>query len=63
MEIDNAVSQDLGSFGKRRFFKMALEKIWIFVWEILNILKLILYQSVTLNTVYAMIFHFIICNL
>ena len=33
MDIDNAVSQDLGSFGKRRFFKMALEKMWIFVWE------------------------------
>ena len=32
-EIDNAIFQDLRSFGKGRFFKMAMEKLWIFVWE------------------------------
>ena len=26
MEIDNAIFQDLESFGKGRFFKMAMEK-------------------------------------
>ena len=32
MEIDSAIFQDLGSFGKEKFFKMAMEKCWIFVW-------------------------------
>ena len=31
MEIDNAIFQDLESFGKEKFFKMALKKFWIFV--------------------------------
>ena len=33
MEVDNAIFQDLESFVKRRFFKMAMEKFWIFVWK------------------------------
>ena len=33
MEIDNAIFQDVESFGKERFFKMAVEKFWIFLWE------------------------------
>ena len=31
MEIENAIFQDLESFGKGRIFKMAMEKFWIFV--------------------------------
>ena len=31
MEVDNANSQNLESFAKERFFKMAMEKFWIFV--------------------------------
>ena len=34
MEIHNAIFQDLESFGKEEFFKMAVEKFWIVVWEI-----------------------------
>ena len=31
MEIENAIFQDLKSFGKKRgLFKMAMEKFWIF---------------------------------
>ena len=33
MEIDYAIYQDLDSFGREKFFKMAMEKFWIFVWE------------------------------
>ena len=33
LEIKNAIFQDLESFGKGRFFKMALEKFLIVVWE------------------------------
>ena len=33
MEIDDAIFQDLKSFGRGRFFKMAMEKLWIFVWK------------------------------
>ena len=33
MEIDNAIFLDLESFGKERFFKMAMEKFWIFIWR------------------------------
>ena len=33
MEIDNAIFQDVESFGKERFSKMAMEKCWIFLWE------------------------------
>ena len=34
MEIENAIFQHLGSFGKERIsFKMALEKFCIFVWK------------------------------
>ena len=33
MEIDNTIFEDLESFGKGIFFKMAVEKFWIFVWE------------------------------
>ena len=33
MEINNAIFQDLESFGKEKFFKMVLEKFWIFIWE------------------------------
>ena len=28
--------ENLESFGKRRFFKMVIEKFWNFVWEILE---------------------------
>ena len=31
MEIYNGF--DLGSFGKEKFFKMAMKKFFIFVWE------------------------------
>ena len=34
--IDNAVFQYLEHFGKGKFFKIAMEKFWIFVWEILK---------------------------
>ena len=30
MEIENAIFQDLESFGKERIFKIAVEKFWIF---------------------------------
>jgi len=33
MEIDNAIFQDLESFGKERIFKMATAKFWIFAWD------------------------------
>ena len=33
IEIENAIFQDLDSFGKERISKMALKKFWIFVWE------------------------------
>jgi len=33
LEIKNAIFQDLESFGKGRFFKLALEKFLIVVWE------------------------------
>ena len=33
MEIDNAIFQDLESFGRGKFFQMAMEKSWVFVWE------------------------------
>ena len=33
MEIDNAIFQDVESFGKGRFIKPAMEKLWIFVWK------------------------------
>ena len=31
MEIDNAIFQDLGMFGKEKYSKMAMEKFWILV--------------------------------
>jgi len=31
MEIDNAIFKDLESCGKEKFFKMAVENFWIFV--------------------------------
>ena len=33
MEISNAIFQNLKSFGKETFFKIAMEKFWIFVCE------------------------------
>ena len=33
MEFDNTIFQDLKGFGKEKFFKMAMEKFWIFVLE------------------------------
>ena len=40
MEIDNAIFQDLESFGKEKISKVALEKFWIFVWKnFKNVLK------------------------
>ena len=33
MEIDNAIFQDLESFGEEDFFNMAMEKFWCFVLE------------------------------
>ena len=33
MEIDNAILQDLESLGQKKFFKMAMEKLSIFLWE------------------------------
>ena len=32
-EIYSVIFQDLGSFGIEKFFKMALKKFWVFVWE------------------------------
>ena len=32
MELDNAIFQDLESFSKKKFFKMVMERFWIF-WE------------------------------
>ena len=32
MDIDIAIFQDLESFGKGRFFKVAMKKFWIVVW-------------------------------
>ena len=56
MGIGCAIFHGLESFGKERIFKMAMECFWIFVWKnFLNILKL-MYLSVTLNTVYVMLF-------
>ena len=31
MEIENAIFQDMESFGKKRIFKMTIDKFWIFV--------------------------------
>jgi len=31
MEIENAIFQDVGRFGKKRIFKMAMKNFWIFV--------------------------------
>ena len=33
MEIDNAIFQDLETFGKRDVFQSGYEKFWKFVWE------------------------------
>ena len=33
MEIDDVIFQDVESFGKEKFIKMARAKFWIFVWE------------------------------
>ena len=33
MEIDDAIFQDLESFGKERCLKIAMEKFLIFVWK------------------------------
>ena len=33
VEIENAIFQDLESFGKERIFKMAMARVWIFVWK------------------------------
>ena len=33
MEIDDAIFQDLESFGKEKCLKMAMEKVLIFVWK------------------------------
>ena len=32
-EIDITIFQDLESLGKKKFFKMVMEKFWIFVWK------------------------------
>ena len=41
MKIENAIFQDLESFGKERIFKMAMKKFCIFVWKNpINVLKL-----------------------
>ena len=37
MKIDDTVFQDPESFGKGKFFKMVMEKFWIFVQEISRI--------------------------
>ena len=58
MEIDNVIFPDLETLGKEKFFKLAREKSWIFVWQI-NILKLIL-LSVVLNAVYFVFVNFAI---
>jgi len=39
LEIDSAIFQDLESFGKEKFFEMAMETFWIFVWKYSNISK------------------------
>ena len=36
MEIGSSIFQDLENFGKGKFFKMAMEKLWIFVWKVLE---------------------------
>ena len=51
MEIDNSLFQDMESYGKERFFKMAMEKRWIFVWE---------NSMISFDAVNVMFFHFII---
>ena len=41
MENENAIFQELNSFGKDRNFRIAKEELWIFVWKnSKNILKL-----------------------
>ena len=57
MEIDDTIFQDLGSFGKGRIFKMAMEKLWIFVWENSRI------SLNGFNTVYVLFVHFTICSI
>ena len=31
MGTENAIYQDLKSFGKARIFKIAMEKLWVFI--------------------------------
>ena len=37
LEIDNAIFQDMEILERERFFKMAMEEFWIFVWKKSNI--------------------------
>ena len=37
MKIENAIFQDLESFGKERIFNISVEKYWIFFGKILKI--------------------------
>ena len=60
MEIDTAIFQDLKSFGKGKFFNMAMEKFWIFVWENPTTWK---YITVVLSTLYVVFLNFAICSI
>ena len=63
MEIENATFQDLESFGKERFFTMAIEKLWVFIrGKFYNIIKWIKF-CVVLNTAYVVLLSFTICNI
>ena len=50
MEIENAISQDLESLGREKFFKMAMENFWIFVWK--NSKKYVKYRICYVNSFY-----------
>ena len=56
MEIENAIFQDLESFGKEKFFKVAMEKFWICARDNSKISRNVL------ETLYEMFVHFTICN-
>ena len=50
VEIDNAIFHEPDSFGKGKFFKISIEKLWILFRKILEYTKI----SVLLNTAYVM---------
>ena len=62
MEIENAIFQDMESFGKKRIFKMTIDKFWIFVSKNSKNFLTWIYRSVAVNTVNVMFLHFAIYN-